>query len=259
MDATVIYSKQEAAAFITLNRPQVYNALNDELCYALQEALQKASEDEAVRVVVLTGAGKGFCSGQDVKAIEDLQGTLPSEAIYKKYNPIIKLMRGMHKPIICKLNGVAAGAGCSLALACDYIIASEDAILTQAFINIGLVPDSGASFFLPRLVGMHKAFELATRATKITATEAQTLGMINKAVPATQLDEAVQEVVNYYAAAPTKAIALIKELMGKSFNSSLEELLELEARYQDIAGATEDFKEGVKAFVEKRKAQFKGR
>ena len=259
MDATVIYSKQEAAAFITLNRPQVYNALNDELCYALQEALQKAAEDEAVRVVVITGAGKGFCSGQDVKAIEDLQGTLPSEAIYKKYNPIIKLMRGMHKPIICKLNGVAAGAGCSLALACDYIIASEDAILTQAFINIGLVPDSGASFFLPRLVGMHKAFELATRATKITATEAVAIGMINKAVPAAQLDEAVQEVVNYYAAAPTKAIALIKELMSKSFNSSLEELLELEARYQDIAGATEDFKEGVKAFVEKRKTQFKGR
>ena len=259
MDATVIYSKQEAAAFICLNRPQVYNALNDELCYALQEALQKAAEDEAVRVVVLTGAGKGFCSGQDVKAIEDMQGTLPSEAIYKKYNPIINLMRGMHKPIICKLNGVAAGAGCSLALACDYIIAADDAILTQAFINIGLVPDSGASFFLPRLVGMHKAFELATRATKITATEAQTLGMINKAVPAAQLDEAVQEVVNYYAAAPTKAIALIKDLMNKSSSSSLHELLELEARYQDIAGATEDFKEGVKAFVEKRKAQFKGR
>jgi len=165
----------------------------------------------------------------------------------------------MHKPIICKLNGVAAGAGCSLALACDYIIAAEDAILTQAFVNIGLVPDSGASFFLPRLVGMHKAFELATRATKITAAEAVTLSMVNKAVPAAQLDGAVQEVVNYYAAAPTKAIALIKDLMSKSFNSSLEELLELEAQYQDIAGATEDFKEGVKAFVEKRKAQFKGR
>jgi len=259
MESTVIYLHEGAVASITLNRPQVYNALNDELCYALIDALQKAAEDEAVRVVVLTGAGKGFCSGQDVKAIEDMQGVLPSESIHKKYNPIIKLMRGMHKPIICKLNGVAAGAGCSLALACDYIIAAEDAILTQAFVNIGLVPDSGASFFLPRLVGMHKAFELATRATKITAAEAVTLSMVNKAVPAAQLDGAVQEVVNYYAAAPTKAIALIKDLMSKSFNSSLEELLELEAQYQDIAGATEDFKEGVKAFVEKRKAQFKGR
>ncbi len=259
METTVIYSRNEATAYITLNRPHVYNALNDELCYALIDALQKASADETLRVVVLSGAGKGFCSGQDIKAIEDLHGILPSEAIYKKYNPIINLIRGMHKPVICKLNGVAAGAGCSLALACDYIVAADDAVLTQAFINIGLVPDSGASFLLPRLVGMQKAFELLTRANKVTATEAVAMGMVNKAVPAAQLDGAVQEVANYYANAPTKAISLIKDLMNQSFSTYLNQLLDLEAQYQDIAGATEDFKEGVKAFVEKRKPAFKGK
>ena len=259
MEPTVIYSRNEAVAYITLNRPEVYNALNDALCAALLEALKKAEKDEAVRAVVLTGAGKGFCSGQDIKALEDMRGRLPSEAIYQNYNPIITLMRDMHKPIICKLNGAAAGAGCSLALACDYIIAEEGAILTMAFINIGLAPDSGASFILPRLVGMQKAFELLTMANKVTAKEAVTLGMVNKAVPAAQLDEAVQEAANYYANAPTKVVALVKDLMNQSYGSFLRPLLDLEAQYQDIAGATEDFKEGVKAFVEKRKPKFKGK
>src|SRR6185437_1196497 len=221
METTVIYSRNEAVANITLNRPELYNALNDTLCAALQEALKKAANDEGVRVVVLTGAGKGFCSGQDVKAIENMHGRLPSEAIYQNYNPIITMMRSMPKPIVCKLNGAAAGAGCSLALACDYIIAEENAILTMAFINIGLAPDSGASFILPRLVGMQKAFELLTMANKVPAKEAVTLGMVNKAVPAVQLDEAVQEVVNYYANAPTKVIALIKDLMNQSSGTFL--------------------------------------
>jgi len=259
METTVIYSRNEAVANITLNRPELYNALNDTLCAALQEALKKAANDEGVRVVVLTGAGKGFCSGQDVKAIENMHGRLPSEAIYQNYNPIITMMRSMPKPIVCKLNGAAAGAGCSLALACDYIIAEENAILTMAFINIGLAPDSGASFILPRLVGMQKAFELLTMANKVPAKEAVTLGMVNKAVPAVQLDEAVQEVVNYYANAPTKVIALIKDLMNQSSGTFLKSMLDLEAQYQDIAGATDDFKEGVKAFIEKRKANFKGK
>jgi 2-(1,2-epoxy-1,2-dihydrophenyl)acetyl-CoA isomerase len=158
------YHKADGIATVILNRPEVFNALNDALCYELQKVFKEISDDNTTRVVIFTGEGKGFCSGQDIKAIEDMKGSLPSESIYKKYNPIIKLMRGLPKPIICRLNGVAAGAGCSLALACDIIIASENAMLTEAFLNIGLVLDSGSSYFLPRMVGSAKAFELATMA-----------------------------------------------------------------------------------------------
>jgi 2-(1,2-epoxy-1,2-dihydrophenyl)acetyl-CoA isomerase len=236
----------------------LFNALNDDICYELQKALKTLSDDQGIRVLVLTGEGRGFCSGQDIKVIKDMKGN-PSEAIYKKYNPIIKLMRSMPKPVICKLNGIAAGAGCSLALACDIIIASEEAALVEAFVNIGLVLDSGSSFFLPRIVGSLKAFELATMATKLTAAEALKLGMVNKVVPHAQLDEEVLKLTDYYSNAPTRAIGLIKELLNKSYNSSLDEMLTEEARRQDIAGGTEDFKEGVEAFLGKRKPEFKGK
>jgi 2-(1,2-epoxy-1,2-dihydrophenyl)acetyl-CoA isomerase len=251
-------SKENGAGTIILNRPEIFNALNDDICYELQKALKTFSDDPDTRVVILTGEGRGFCSGQDIRAIRDMKGN-PSEAIYRKYNPIIKLMRSMPKPIICKLNGIAAGAGCSLALACDIIIASEEAVLVEAFVNIGLVLDSGSSFFLPRIVGSLKAFELATMATKLSAAEALKLGMVNKVVPASQLDEEVLNLSNFYAAAPTRAVGLIKELLNKSYNSSLDEMLTEEARRQDVAGGTHDFKEGVDAFLEKRKPIFKGK
>jgi 2-(1,2-epoxy-1,2-dihydrophenyl)acetyl-CoA isomerase len=251
-------SQEKGIGTIILNRPEVFNALNDNICYELQRAFKTFCDDQETRVVVLTGEGKGFCSGQDIKAIKDMKGS-PSEAIYRKYNPIIKLMRSMPKPVICKLNGIAAGAGCSLALACDIIIASEDAGLVEAFVNIGLVMDSGSSFFLPRLVGSLKAFELATMATKLTAAEALKLGMVNKVVPADKLDEEVSKLASYYVTAPTKAIGLIKDLLNRSYNSSLDEMLTEEARRQDVAGGTEDFKEGIAAFLEKRKANFKGK
>jgi len=180
------------------------------------------------------------------------------DSVFKRYNPIIRGLRNLPKPVICRLNGVAAGAGCSLALACDIIIAAETASLTEAFISIGLVTDSGSSYFLPRLIGYSKAFEMATMPRKIPAQEAFTMGLVNRVVPAEQLDAAVKEATDYYANAPTKAIGLMKKMLNRSFNSDLETILEMEAYSQEIAGNTKDHKEGVMAFIEKRKPVFKG-
>lgn len=253
------YSVEQGVATITLNRPDVYNALNDEITYELQDALKAVSKDAQVRVVVLTGAGKAFCSGQDLKAAAGDQKRSFMQSLHKRYNPIISAMRSLPKPIICKLNGVAAGAGCSLALACDVIVASQEATLIEVFINIGLVPDSGSSYFLPRTVGMNKAFELCSMGNKVKADEAVAIGLINKSVPAAELDAAVKVYTDYYAAAPTKSIGLIKKMLNKSATSTLDEMLDYEAYSQEIAGTSEDYKEGVTAFLEKRKPAFKGK
>lgn len=255
----LLYQTSGSICTITLNRPEVYNAINDQLSYELQDAFKEAAQEEAIRVVILTGAGKGFCSGQDLKSVANTQIDSLADAVRERYNPIILGMRNMPKPIICKLNGMAAGAGCSLTLACDLIIASEEAVLAEIFINIGLVLDSGSSYFLPRLVGSAKAFELATIGTKVSAAEALHIGMVNKVVPASQLDEAVAQIAAYYAAAPTQAIGLIKKMLNLSYHSSLEQMLEYEAIYQEIAGRTYDNKEGIQAFLEKRKPVFKGK
>lgn len=256
---TLIYQATGGICTITLNRPEVYNAINDQLSYDLQEAFRQATGDESVRVVVLTGAGKGFCSGQDLKSISpETMGNL-ADIVRQRYNPLILGMRNMPKPIICRLNGIAAGAGCSLALACDIIVASEEAILTELFVSIGLVLDSGSSFFLPRLTGYAKAFELATMGNRIPAKEALALGLVNRVVPAGDLDEVTAQVAAYYASAPTKAIGLIKKLLNQSHFSTLEQMLEYEAQYQSIAGQTQDVQEGISAFLEKRKANFGGK
>lgn len=253
------YSVQQGVATVTLNRPDVYNALNDEITYELQDALKAVSKDEQVRVVVLTGEGKAFCSGQDLKAASGDQKRSFRQSLHKRYNPIITAMRNLPKPVVCRLNGVAAGAGCSLALACDVIVASEDATLIEVFINIGLVPDSGSAYFLPRTVGSNKAFELCSMGSRVKATEAVSIGLINKAVPAGELDAAVKTYTDYYAQAPTKSIGLIKKMLNKSATSTLDEMLEYEAYCQEIAGASADYKEGVTAFLEKRKPEFKGK
>ena len=253
------YEVTQGVATITLNRPDVYNALNDEITYELQDALKAVAKDDAVRVVVLTGEGKAFCSGQDLKAASGDQKRSFMQSLYKRYNPIIRAMRSLPKPIICKLNGVAAGAGCSIALACDMIIASEEATLIEVFINIGLVPDSGLSYFLPRLVGMSKAFELCTMGSRVKAAEAQALGLITNAVPANELDTTVKTYTDYFALAPTKAIGLIKKMLNKAATSTLDEMLDYEAYCQEIAGSSADYKEGVTAFLEKRKPVFTGK
>ncbi|SHL87715.1 2-(1,2-epoxy-1,2-dihydrophenyl)acetyl-CoA isomerase [Chitinophaga jiangningensis] len=249
---------QDGIATITLNRPEVYNAFNDPLSYELQDALKQAERDASVRVVVLTGAGKAFSSGQDLKAAMEGGKRNLSESLHKRYNPIIRAIRNMPKPVICKLNGVAAGAGCSLALACDLIIASETASMIEIFVNIALVLDSGSSYFLPRTVGYHRAFELATKASKISAEEALKLGLVNKVVPASEVDDAVAAEAKYYANAPTKAIALMKKMLTKGMTESLDEALEYEAYCQEIAGNSKDNTEGVTAFLEKRTPVFTG-
>jgi 2-(1,2-epoxy-1,2-dihydrophenyl)acetyl-CoA isomerase len=256
---TILYTVENGVATIALNRPDVYNAFNNELSYELQDAFKAAEKDENARVLVLTGMGKAFCSGQDLRDREPGKEIDFRASLEKRYNPIIRAIRNMPKPVICRLNGVAAGAGCSLALACDLIIASADASMIEVFVNIGLVLDSGSSYFLPRLVGYHKAFEWSTLGTKISAAEAHQLGIITKVVPAEELDAAVLEYASKYAVAPTKAIALMKKMLNKGMNQDLDSMLEYEKYCQTIAGASQDFKEGTTAFLEKRKPAFKGK
>lgn len=256
----VLYEVQNGICTITLNRPDVLNALNEKLNYELKDAFTQAGQDETVRVVVLTGAGRGFCSGADLKAEVAFSGERSlAEAVRNRYNPMILAMRNLPKPIIGRLQGIAAGAGCSLALACDLLVASEEAVLAEIFIGIGLVMDAGSTWFLPRLVGPLKAFEMATMGTKVTAPEALAIGLVNKVVPADQLDGVVAQVAAYYASAPTKTVGLIKQMLQKSFQFSLEEMLEWEALCQDMAGRTQDHREGVQAFLEKRKPNFVGK
>jgi 2-(1,2-epoxy-1,2-dihydrophenyl)acetyl-CoA isomerase len=253
------YTVEKGIATLVLNRQEVYNALNDTITFEIQDALKQVAKDDLVRVVVLTGEGKAFCAGQDLKAVQGEEKRSFLASLHKRYNPIIMGMKTLPKPIIARINGVAAGAGCSLALACDILIASEEATLIEVFINVGLVPDSGSSFFLPRLVGHAKAFELASMGSKVTAVEAEQIGLINKAVPAGQLDETVLRYASYYANAPTRSIGLIKRMLNKSQSSTLEEMLEYEAYCQEIAGNSADYKEGVSAFLDKRKPEFKGK
>ncbi len=255
----ILYQVNEGTCTITLNRPQVYNALNNQISKELVLALTTAEQDSEVRVIVLTGAGKGFCTGHDLKAPENMQGRSSSEIINQNYKPIIEKLRHLAKPVICRLNGVAAGAGCSLALACDMIIASEEASLIHIFVNIGLVMDAGASYFLTQMLPRNIAFELATKGTPLTAKEAEKWGIVNKAVPADQLDDALAAELEYFAKAPTKSIGMMKRMLEQAYNSNLSDMIETEANLQDLAQKTKDHTEGIMAFVQKRKPAFKGK
>ncbi|MEO8208990.1 MAG: enoyl-CoA hydratase-related protein [bacterium] len=259
MYKTILFELSKDILKITLNRPDVYNAFNEEMLLELLDAFKKANSDDSVRCVILTGAGKAFCSGQDLKDFNEKKLTF-KEALEQRYNPLIKLISGLPKPVICALNGVAAGAGLSLALACDYRIAVESAFLIEVFINVGLVPDSGSSFFLPRLIGYARAFEMCAIGDKLSAVEAKEIGLVNKIVSNNNLlSKSADIVAKNFAGKPTKAIGMIKDLLNKSFESNLEQVLELESSYQEQAGNTQDFKEGIESFLEKRKSKFKGK
>ncbi|HEY6952404.1 MAG TPA: enoyl-CoA hydratase-related protein [Bacteroidota bacterium] len=258
---TLLYDIAEGVCTITLNRPEVYNALNEQMKKELNDALKEAEKDPSVRSIVIRGAGtKAFCSGQDLKEHSD-KPTRRSlkESLEKSYNPMIRRMRTMEKPIIAMINGVAAGAGLSIALACDMRIMAHDAKLIEVFIRIGLVPDSGSHWFLPRLVGTAKAFEYAALGEDISAAEAERVGLANRIVPPAELEKTTMEVAQKLAKAPTKAIGLIKRTLNKALTSDLDSLLDYEAAIQEIASLTADHKEGIKAFLEKRPAQFKGK
>ncbi len=242
---------------ITLNRPESLNAFNAAMLTELQEAFKEALSDD-VRCVTITGAGKGFCSGQDLKDFESEKKTF-KEAIETRYNPLIMQIMNLPKPVICGINGVAAGAGLSLALACDFRIALESAQLIEVFVSVGLVPDSASSFTLPRIVGLTKAFQMCSTAERITGAEAKRLGIVNVCVQTPEvLKAAMDKYSKKFAKMPTSAVGMIKELVNNSYSRTLAEVLAAEAAAQDIAGNSNDYKEGVNSFLEKRKPVFKG-
>lgn len=255
---TVIYNLTENICTITLNRPEVYNAFNEPMKTELNDALKEAEKDRSVRCLIIRGAGeKAFCSGQDLKEHAGSNRSL-KESLEKHYNPMIMRIRTMEKPVIGMINGVAAGAGCSLALACDMRIMASHAKLIEVFIRIGLVPDSGSHWFLPRLAGMARAFEYAATGRDIPAEEAERAGLVNYVFPFGELEASTMTIARRFASGPTRSIGLIKRTLNKALSCDLNEFLPYEASIQQIASETTDYREGVAAFLEKRTACFQG-
>jgi 2-(1,2-epoxy-1,2-dihydrophenyl)acetyl-CoA isomerase len=255
-------SVDHGVATIVLDRPEVMNALNDELGGELLDAVGKTTQDEQVRCIVLTGAGRAFCAGEDLGALaaEYESGESPGlgQTLVDRYNPLIRAIRGAPKPVVAALNGVAAGAGASIALACDFRIASEHAKLILAFIKVGLVPDSGGLWFLARMVGVARAWELAATGSPVAAPEALALGLVNKVVAADDFEGEWKEFAQTLATGPTRAFALTKSLLEAAATKSLDEQLDLEVQAQSEAGRTSDHLEGVRAFLAKRAPNFWG-
>lgn len=251
--------KENGVGYITLNRPETYNAFNRDMALTLQAHLDDCAGDDEVRCVYLTGAGKGFCSGQDLSEAVNPTPEDFERLVSEHYNATILRMRNMEKPIIAAVNGVAAGAGANIALAADIVVAAQSASFIQAFSKIGLIPDSGGTFFLPRLVGMQRAAALMMTAEKVMAQDAVAMGMIFKAFADDTFETESRKIATTLALMPTKGIGLTKRLLNVSFDNTLENQLLMEKTVQKEAGGTYDFKEGVQAFLEKRKPVFKGK
>ena len=250
----------EGVCTISFLRSDVLNAFNNTLTDELMRALKDASKDKTIRVVVITGSGRAFSSGQDLADLKEkyVPGFEPhlGEDLKKRYDPIVKAIRTMEKPVIASVNGVAAGAGCSLALACDLRIASDDASFIEVFVHVGLIPDSGSTWTLPRLVGYGRAMELCCTGRPVKADEALAIGLVNQVVPQSELEEATLKLASKLASLPGKSISLTKRLLNQSFENSFIEQLTQESYAQETAGRTQDHFEGVVAFIEKRKPKF---
>ena len=260
MNNSILIKIENQVAYITLNRPDVFNSFNREMALLLQSILEDCEYNNEVRSIVITGNGKAFCAGQDLKEVTSSELNPGFKKILEEhYNPIITRIRSINKPIIAAVNGVAAGAGANIALSCDLVVASNKASFIQAFSKIGLIPDSGGTFFLPRLIGFQKATALMMLGDKVTAEEAEELGMIFKVISSESFNEEVEKLAVKLANMPTKALGLIKELLNKSNTNTLEQQLELEGKLQIEAALSEDYTEGVNAFMEKRKPIFKGK
>ena len=255
----IIKSLINGVCELRLNRPEVFNSFNKNMALAFQDALDECEKNDEVRVILITGEGKAFCAGQDLSEAIDPDGPELSHIVEKHYNPIIERIRNIEKPIVAAVNGVAAGAGANIALACDITIAKKSASFIQAFSKIGLIPDSGGTFFLPRIIGFQKAMALMMTGDKISAEEAERMNMIYKVVEDDLFESEVSTFVQKLALMPTKGLGLTKKAVNQSFDNNLTQQLEVEKDLQTEAGNTHDFKEGVNAFVEKRKPIFIGK
>lgn len=256
--SSIQHEIENGVGIIRLNRPEVFNSFNREMAVAFQDILDVYEETQAVRCIYITGVGKAFCAGQDLVEATDPKGPKLQTIVRQHYNPIIERLRNIEKPIVSAVNGVAAGAGANIALACDICVATESASFIQAFSKIGLIPDSGGTFILPRLIGMQKAAALMMLGDKVGAKEAESMGMIYKWYPDASFVEDSMNLAKTLAAMPTRGLGLTKKALNLSTISDLSAQLETEEELQTVAGATYDYKEGVAAFLEKRKPVFKG-
>lgn len=260
MSQYISASLEDNILIITLDRPDKLNSFIEPMALQLQDALAHANQNDEVRCVLLTGNGKAFSAGQDLPEVVDKGKNFElGNTVRKSYNPIIKAIRHLHKPVVCAVNGTAAGAGVNIALACDIVLASEEAVFVQSFSRIGLIPDSGGTFFLPRLVGLQRANTMYLLDEKISPKKAEEIGLIYKAFSADKLMDEAQSICQKLAKMPTKGFALYKQAINQSLSNNLDEHLELEADLQTEAGKTDDYHEGVQAFLEKRKPEFEGK